>query len=164
MEKKKGAAMNIREYLSTHDIGFLILFVIIGLGLLAGIFIARAAARSGGAVNAIFCWPLAVLGVPPPVFVVYISVFGRDSGDWIGVIAPMFVGLVNVFLYWVAYAFFFSPSGTVRPDVTTIGKAIKTFKGYAIIREVEGVSVNGNKFFGVLEAESWINSEIATKV
>lgn len=48
-------------------------------------------------------------------------------------------------------------SRTVRPDVATVrleiaaaGKTIKTFKGYAIVREVEGVSVNGRKFSGVM--------------
>jgi hypothetical protein len=51
----------------------------------------------------------------------------------------------------------------VRLDVAAAGKTIKTFKGYAIVREVEGVSVNGNKLSGVIEAERWINSEIATK-
>ena len=49
-------------------------------------------------------------------------------------------------------------SDTKFCHICSKGGRIKVFKGHEIIKENQGVSVNGNQFSNVLEAERWINA------
>lgn len=53
-------------------------------------------------------------------------------------------------------------SKMVEPNITSLGRGkgnnIKTYKGYAILKEVDGVSVLGEHFSSILKAEKYIDN------
>ena len=84
----------------------LIFFILVGSGLFVGILLARIAARIGGVAVVFSLWLIAVFVAPFAIIQVEIAIFGYRSGDGAGFIAAMLIGVINVFLYVRAFAFF----------------------------------------------------------